>query len=498
MRGGRSIGGFGEVLVSALTLFCIVSYAPFAIAALLISRFEGWFHLEYLVAMVFAFMAIGTLLNAWRTGTSLIVAPAVGMAGFVASTGDTTNISVMLLATLMASIVAALISRSHGDKPSWRQEFLNNIPRPVKVGVRGGIGALLASAAVENAREIVKDHPGMPSLVSMVLFVVGVLLLLWVDLKKDVLESTPVRQRPRNWKVRLLGFASLNFLVPIFIILILVGYGFIHIPPSHEMVWPTRFLPVLHAGEGVTNLADTFIKLLFFSAVILFIFITDIPGSPYDLLNASSASDVDVKKKVDRSFFVTAIISCLQACFGLFTAVYYAENHILTTKRSDVDLPNRASYFLNNRSIAIVCAILFAICAFLCTRIDLPAKEAAEVRAWLLLAVSPSLFCLGIHLTANAMKRDLEEEMNENASSKALDLSFFVPVSFTILLTHFLGFEVALPLGIIFFSLASKNTLTAINRQKTETDAFRLILSLSYITVIFFFIIKIAQPNWSN
>jgi hypothetical protein len=87
--------------------------------------------------------------------------------------------------------------------------------------------------------------------------------------------------------------------------------------------------------------------------------------------------------------------------------------------------------------------------------LDFPVKE---MKAWLLVAVSPALFCLGIKMTARAMQRDFQEELEQYEPGSGIDIpsttSFFVPVALTVSLTHFIGFELALPIGIIYYGFS--------------------------------------------
>src|SRR5205823_3281877 len=114
-------------------------------------------------------------------------------------------------------------------------------------------------------------------------------------------------------------------------------------------------------------------------------------------------SALPYNKKTDiisRSFAVTSLVSAFNPLIGLLTSVYYAENHIVIQE-------GRVDPVLLNRNIAWFCAVVFAVLfgAFLFVQFPV-----AEINKWVLLAVSPVLFCLGIRLTARALFEDARED----------------------------------------------------------------------------------------
>jgi hypothetical protein len=80
----------------------------------------------------------------------------------------------------------------------------------------------------------------------------------------------------------------------------------------------------------------------------------------------------------------------------------------------------------------------------------------------MLIVVSPVLFCLGISLTSKALHREAAE------TSTRRSLSYFVPISLTVILTHFTGFEIALPIGVCYFWLYE---FTVRSREQTRDRA---------------------------
>jgi uncharacterized protein YacL len=447
---------FVEKSIEGLSLLIIVSYAPFSIAALLAERHAS-VPLGFLLAMVFLSMAVGTLLSAQKTGTGLVLAPAVGMAIIASETPISTITTVQFLwAAFIAGLIAQWLSQP-GPKgaPSLRQQFLNSLPRPVTAGVRGGVGALLASVAVHEVQKVASIRGELFRSV-VLMFVVGVAVLLVSELYQSKFKRGEI---PRGG---LVVATSAYFLVPLAILVVLFSN---HAFPLPALTWPMSLpahywlfeLPITES-----DVLPQFLVLGSFVLLILFIFITDIPGSVYDLFKQSGVDDADVQRRIDESFRVTSTMSWLNPpVFGMFTSVYYAENYVVVR---DGEAPR----ILYDPWVARFCGVIFLLCAVVFLFVQFPVSE---MKTWLLVAVSPALFCLGIRITARAMQRDFLEELEAEkkkrevmaaqkkegetvpASSGNSIVAFFVPSALTLTLTHFIGFELALPIGIVYYGL---------------------------------------------
>jgi hypothetical protein len=468
-------GGF---LIPGLSLVFVTIYAPFYIAPLLSDRVPG-IPLGYYVATAFLSMAIGTAISAKTTATGLLVAPAVGMVVFFQKTGrETISSSEFLLACLLAGLIALWLSRPKENKLSLRQTFLDNIPSPVKVGVRGGIGALLATAAVENLDLSNASY----SRYIVGCFVASVTIILLAEVLQGRLE---IREATLRFFERgvLIAVRSIYFIVPLLIFLFFWFVG--AVPLSNwavELQLPNA-LPMLDwtAVPSASVIRESLVVCCF-AAIILFIFLTDIPGSPYDVLSMSNLRDDERTPIIGRSFVVTSAMSIFNPLVGLLTSVYYTENHVVIQE-------GRVDNVALNPKIAAFCASVFAILFFVFLFIEFPVDD---INRWLLVAVSPVLFCLGIRLTARALFEDANEEKKHIAEELKISLQqqgvydsakmigYYIPVAFTILLTHFVGFELSLPLGIFYhriYMLASA--------QKTEQKtASWLVVASGLIVVI--------------
>jgi hypothetical protein len=440
-----------DYFIAALSLIAITSYLPFAVAALLSEKLAAYHvTIGLIVSLVYLSMAIGSGLSGVFTGLGLIVGPAVGVALIVSQTSaKVISIQGLLVSTFLAGVIAFFISIPwRGPGESFRAKFLRKLPPAAKVGVRGGIGGFLASTAIRPYEEMASDLSKYHKVIA--LFVAFVIILLLAEiLQRYALSNThwfskSISERKRNLVILVLR--SVSFVVPVSFFLILYRLNVFQQPPSilpHISIgWPPP-VPMFDAdGWASGNPFDIVAKIMIFLVIILFVFITDIPGSPFDILESRLADERDVAAKtiVDKSFMVTSLMVIINPLLSLFTSVYYAENHVALSGDSAHDA-------INKPIPSYLCAGFFLICSGAFLFVDFPV---VEMRRWLLVAVSPALFCLGVTLTARALQRD--DELESRATMGPAK-SYFVPVSLTLILTHTIGFELALPLGICYYYL---------------------------------------------
>ncbi len=488
---GASAPGFANFVIPGISLVLIVSYAPFTIAALLSDRFPD-VPIGFFVSVSFLSMAIGTFLSASLTKTGLIVAPAVGVVSFLKQTSLTTiSNAQFLLATLLAGSIAIWLSLPRrGGKPSRRQEFLDGIPIPVKVGVRGGVGVLLAGASVHGMNEVherfpdsINGHYSTIYQISIIVFALSVGALLISEMQQQKLEKKLKSEQDRLLKglvaIGLLILRSVYIIIPLIILTVFYRLGLFRMPKWEFAPQAPKNSPIFDMSFVTTGAIREVIIVLIFAVIILFVFVTDIPGSPYDVLKNPRHLNIDDSKRIDKSFLVTAIMSTVNPLVGLCTSVYYAENHIVIKDEA-------SEKAIDNPKIGWFCGAIFLIPAALFAFLDFPVKD---MEVWLLVAVAPSLFCLGVRLTAQAMERDITEEqkqVDERNKHGQMKLqvhtmaSFYGPVSLTVLLTHFIGFELALPLGICYYYLSISGANVAV---PDEPGAYGFLLPCTSILI---------------
>ena len=463
--------GFWDIFLASVSLYILVLYAPFAIAAHLAPLLDV--PIQFVVAVTFISMAISTALSARATGTGLVVAPGVGMALFVSQTVQSgTPIGQLLLAAIIAGGVSIIFCIKSKDpkRPhiSYRQKFLDGIPLPVKIGVRGGIGALLASVALDNLLNF-RNYSTSPDIfrILVFIFIFGVIAILlsdqiqvWLQEKQDAIH-TLFRD------VMLLCVRIFQISLPFIILLLLYKLSLFELSQSNTVSTSDSIKYLAHVPSiifdifsGNNSFEAKVGPSVIFACIMLFIFIIDIAGSPYDLLRELS-DERHMKKTIDNSFNVISIWSAITPFFGLFSSVYYAENNIVT--RHD-DLRNRSLGISHSAVTASItgffCAFLFLITGILLLSYGIifitPTPE-----IWLKFAVSPTIFCLGIHLTAKSMRGDFERKQDiiqsdQPGHSEQRMIEFFIPVSLTVLLTHFIGVQYSFPFGMCYYYISKR------------------------------------------
>lgn len=99
--------------------------------------------------MLFATLAVivaGNLSGLLLTGTSLMIAPGIGMSVFTVAfvrTSDAMTWQHAMLGTLLAGLGILAASFREG-----RSRIVRNLPAPVVVAVKGAIGALVCSSSL--------------------------------------------------------------------------------------------------------------------------------------------------------------------------------------------------------------------------------------------------------------------------------------------------------------------------------------------------------------
>jgi hypothetical protein len=506
-------GDFSVVLsrlnvgVSAIALFLITGYAPFAIAVLLNKghRIDD-VPVGFIVSAVFLSMAIGTFFSCYRTKTGLIVGPAVGLVSFVSQTStQTIGTGQLVTASFIAACFAVFLSmkkvtrRTQATPPaeervSLRREFLDNIPEPVKIGVRGGIGSLLAAAAIHGLADVEHDANSFYSL-ARGLFVAGTIVLLLTEVLQEKFERRDPASRSLPMKFGILALRLIGALLPLIWLVVLYAHEAFHLPTvRYALQLPQSFPPFSPfdtTGMSGPPLVIGMITFCF-AVVILFVFLIDIPGSPYDFLKEKVGEPDDPEQIVDKSFAVTSIMSLLNPLLGLYTSVYYAENHAIV--RRDDDSTAAAS-----PTAGIICGVLFLFLAagflFADLRVD-------DLKLWILVALAPTLFTIGVRMTARALRKESEEGK--------VPSYYYVPAALTLLLTHFIGFEIALPIGVIYYgayrwasggeqpdpqklaTMTEERKKIAQDRQKLATILFWVLFGLSVLIVLALGAIKLG------
>ncbi|WP_027360245.1 hypothetical protein [Desulforegula conservatrix] len=422
------------------------------------------YEFQVLTAIVFIVMAISTCASAASLKVSFILAPGVGVATLLAHAYAQGKEPIVLVsATVIASIIAYFLSKSVSENISYRQKFLDKLPEPIKIGVKAGIGTLLASVALcqVQAPPVVSNitrleyfiEPNKPGInfTPILIFVVFTFILILFEI---ISESTTTKNSKLPISFTLFYTRLTRIASPLLIFIILCKAGSISFPLEvsndfflHNI---TNLFSVLtlstHLGQNIKPL-DIFLLIVALSGIICFIFIIDIPGSPYDMLKKHFKDDYS--EIFDKSFRIASISSMISSFFGLSTSVYYAENNIIIQASEDSNEKKHIDNFLTKPGIAFFCSFFLFIIGVFFLFCKINGNSYKDLHSLIKFAVAPNLFCLGVHLTSKSLIPE-NTKNTENYSS-----IFYAPASLIILLIGNIGFEFSVPLGIIYYCIIS-------------------------------------------
>lgn len=342
----------------------------------------------------------------------------------------------MLVSSAVAGFGCLILCiRTDGDGRSFRFTLLESIPGELKLGVKAGVGVLLASQAIDSLH---KPNDGGFDNFKIVFFTVGLALLI----ASDVFAKRDVR---RALGASLSGFMKL--IVPL-------ALGFIY----HRAgpVAPTPGAPLSEFIFFKLNLSSCspesiplgmiLISMLCFTLILVFIIVTDIPGTPYEIFKLEKPADEkQYDQAVEGSFFVDSIMAIANPLINLGPSIYYSENFIAK------DFGNDA---LMSRKPAIICAFGYVgFAAFIAlTPLQIPIAALKEVS---LSAVAPVLFLVGLKITASSMLSDYEKGIEDKSKGRQrsnFTLYYYMPAAATALITHFAGLSLGLPVGVIVYT----------------------------------------------
>ena len=264
---------FVSYIVPSLSLFIVMIYAPFAIAGIM-SKINGTQFTTYYAVFSLISMAIGTLISALFTKTTLIVAPAIGLAVLFLNTNASHILTLpqMLWASMAAAAITLLMSFRYGNPTSLRFILLESIPPELKLGVKAGVGVLLASQAIDSFYSAPAHNL---DIAKALVFIVGVTALI---------VSDAVSKRESYASPGSVVSGAMQFVIPM-----LIGIF------SYFYSKPTDSSPSSKIGDFIFLFTDftpcsaeiplgmILFVLAGFVLILVFIMVTDIPGTPYEI-----------------------------------------------------------------------------------------------------------------------------------------------------------------------------------------------------------------------
>ncbi|MEQ8651405.1 MAG: hypothetical protein RIC87_02965 [Kiloniellales bacterium] len=403
----------------------------------------------------FVVVILGNILSARITGTGLIIAPAVGISAFFADFVANTRLTweYAMLGTLVAGLLICVISFF----TDWRQQIIDSLPPPVRKATKAAIGALLVSAGLDiyrdslaNSISPVNGEVHLPKPIALVIAVGMIAIFVSFAALRQRRASRPYQGKRDPWSVTLL--LHLEFVVGVglgVVALYVLAPGYIEIQPSFEALQIIWFPDLLNSGSftvlDITEARPDWVEfgLLFFAFVfvVVAIVITDIPGTPPEVLDRvrigpNVTIDNDQKTLVRNGFRNDAAFSAIAPVIGTTPSIYYAENLIL---REIGSFSARIGY---------VVAFLFSICFFLTVLAVYFDYEHLMITKLLpVFIVSPVVIYIGLLVIAMAYNQGDDRE--NPVSGKPL--LYYMPTSVAVILTPFLGVQFSFPAAILVY-----------------------------------------------
>jgi adenine/guanine/hypoxanthine permease len=408
-----------------MTVFFTMAYAPFVNASILGGPSVGMpagpvFYATCLSAV------IGSLFCGAYANTPTALAPGMAFNAFIAQYLQQFPMLSWQEALLVCFFVgAALLLMSLSG---FRREVIEAIPRPIKVAVVGGIGALLAELGIKIAFPPGSTH----SAGVMALFAFGLITIVLFNVtlrsyaRKIQSENRPAVARTLD----LVGRAG----ILISVIVVTLGFHMMGLTSgtmtASGCVWAWTC-----AGDSLTRLAGLSSHLLLiipFAIFITYMLFADIAGSPYHLL---PKSDPERDEKINRSFIVDSAMNMIAPVLGTSPVVFYAENNAgkMVGAQSGTTTYWVAAGF-----------VLLALIGLLFSYLGQPLSELVPQ-----VAAAPALFAVGLFVIASSLTspEQMPEEGEEESdpSTEAL-----LPAAVSIILTP-IGLEYGLAGGILAY-----------------------------------------------
>lgn len=430
-------------------------------------------------AFIGCFIAVGLswMMSGAATRTPLILGPAVGLLAFATQFQQAVNsgeVNItgyhLLVASAFAGLVVLLLTRT-------RLAILKSIPEPVRLGINGAVGALLAHAAIGYL-------VALSSLAEWVAAAAGATVLVALYAHRLFWRSRLKDKRPPGTTFRGLlaeGHYVASVLVAITVFLAWNGFSCgtsldcidIRDVLVYDNLW----------HEGVRGLADLEpnerLLLGAYVLVTVFVLLTDIPGTPYKLLPSEHEGR---EGAVQRSFLVDGVAAVFYPLLGMTPPIYYSENYVVRDM-SDSDAPWDGKPAIAMGLLYVLVGVGIVGLSRYGVIAGLPRLPAG--------LVSPVLLWLAMVIVSDGM---LSEEEGEGRESKPVPrdpertFNFYMPAAAAIVTTPRLGMAAGLAAACgvyVLVKLSGEGDL-----QKKEDNPFVAVAILAAIAAIVTLVVR--------
>ena len=372
---------------------------------------------------------LGNVTGIFWTRTGLLIAPAIGISTFFKSfvvNLQSTSLFAWewgLLGCALAGLAIVVISFFS----NWRSQIIHDLPPPVRRGASAAIGSLLVKESFDLYNGAVDGGRGMDQRVAFLLIFAGTTTIVGFFLLRARTGGQGI------WRL----VKRAEFLI---VVVVLDSIIQLWAPPylltlqPFEAPRPLGLIPYAFDNWAWSRSpAENFVTLLLtgvFAAMISFIIVTDIPGTPLEVL-PHTATKPTIEAS-ERGFKNDAIWTLLSPFCGTTPAIFYAENNILR------------DFEVYDGWAGLVAVILFVLV--------IPITLAAGLSFEQLIppfVTIPIVLFIGIYIISASFTR--RPGVTPTASSARLE--YYIPTAIAVILTPRLGIEYAFPLSVLSYWL---------------------------------------------
>ena len=385
---------------------------------------------------IILFNAVGIFL----TRTGLMIAPAVGISTFIVHFVVSVQHQSLTLFSwanaMLGCFLAGFLLIVTTITSDLRTKIIEEMPEPVKKGAKAAIGSLLASEAFDQYNHFTAKGGGINPSFGFWSVSLAVAAIVGFFALRSFVAPSLLSSRFDYLKV-LLRLEFVLVVAAMSVALHLFQPGYVgSLPQSTELSWLWWHPSAIPFYNG----SATWILTIIFVAVIWFIVITDIPGTPNEVLPADLAQKND-GRAVRLGYINDAIAAFFSPVCGTTPTIYYAENQLLKDFKAFSRIPGYTAVLLFLTTLIVIVA-------------SKPLTGHAISLEWVLppFAVLPVLLFVGLYIVAISFTGDsAERPLLPIRTPEA-----YFPAAIAVVLTPEIGLEYAFPLSILSYWCAGK------------------------------------------
>lgn len=397
---------------------------------------------EALFVGTLVLLTLGTLISANYSGVGFALAPAVGISTFLATfiEGSGLKWEYAFIACGLSGLAIFLVSQSN-----FRTSILDSIPFAIRLSAKSAVGALLIDTAFGT---VTAEVQRLGTQIPVIIFVLGMVITftsIWGSKKIEDVANEDSQSRALELLAKsgfILSVISCYFLITQTI----EPWGALNDKNFDESIsfWLWKDAVVL-SGFDLPQFALTIPVFI----TVFFVVLTDIPGTPYELLPSNYSTKINDtmvnREEIYRKAFRADGFLVFLSPLGTTPPVFYAENYVLRV----YGLYGKQIGYLFGFFGCVILALLFLAPNSWVTQSLFNIPE---------LAFAPLLMTIGVIMIADAMLSSEERNVSKVELPKNRSFHYYLPAAFTIISTPLIGLEISFPLSfLIYYLFTSKD-----------------------------------------